>query len=104
MNLNKKKNALIAKLDFIQSQKSNIFARQNVQINIRQEDLEKRTVYDIEVEDVHEYFANRILVHNCSDAKRYIVTTALSVEYQNYLRGGKAAHVKSGKSIRKNSY
>lgn len=41
---------------------------------------------------------------HCSDAKRYVITVALSVEYQNYLRGGKAAHVKSGKSIRKNSY
>jgi len=27
-------------------------------------------VYDIEVEDVHEYFANGVLVHNC-DALRY---------------------------------
>lgn len=28
-------------------------------------------VYDIEVEDAHEYFANGILVHNCMDAVRY---------------------------------
>jgi intein/homing endonuclease len=30
-------------------------------------------VYDIMVEDCHEYFANGILVHNCVDALRYIV-------------------------------
>lgn len=30
-------------------------------------------VYDIMVEDCHEYFANGILVHNCVDALRYVV-------------------------------
>ena len=30
-------------------------------------------VYDIEVEDEHEYFANGVLVHNCIDAIRYAV-------------------------------
>lgn len=29
-------------------------------------DLEKQKVYDIEVEDAHEFFANGYLVHNCS--------------------------------------
>ena len=33
---------------------------------------EKRT-YDIEVENVHEFFANGILVHNCIDAARYVI-------------------------------
>jgi intein/homing endonuclease len=28
-------------------------------------------VYDITVEDEHEYFANGVLVHNCMDALRY---------------------------------
>ena len=32
-------------------------------------------VYDITVEDDHEYFANGILVHNCMDALRYCVYT-----------------------------
>ena len=31
-------------------------------------------VYDIMVEDCHEYFANGILVHNCIDAARYAIT------------------------------
>lgn len=30
-------------------------------------------VYDIEVEDMHEFFANGVLVHNCTDATRYWV-------------------------------
>ena len=33
--------------------------------------LEK--VFDLEIEDEHEYFANEILVHNCSDALEYFV-------------------------------
>lgn len=31
------------------------------------------SVYDLEVEDMHEFFANGILVHNCIDAARYYV-------------------------------
>ena len=37
----------------------------------------KEMVYDLEVEDAHEYFANGILVHNC-DALRYAVHTHFS--------------------------
>ena len=29
------------------------------------------TVYDLTVEDAHEFFANGVLVHNCIDALRY---------------------------------
>jgi intein/homing endonuclease len=35
-------------------------------------------VYDIMVEDCHEYFANGILVHNCLDALRYAVSYQLA--------------------------
>ena len=35
-------------------------------------------VYDIMVEDTHEYFANGILVHNCIDPLRYVCTHELS--------------------------
>ncbi|MDR2944053.1 MAG: hypothetical protein LBU81_03080 [Methanosarcinales archaeon] len=31
-------------------------------------------VYDLTVEDVHEFFANGVLVHNCMDAGRYGMT------------------------------
>ena len=30
-------------------------------------------VYNLEVEDAHEFFANGVLVHNCLDALRYLV-------------------------------
>ena len=32
-----------------------------------------KQVYDIEVEEAHEFFANGVLVHNCIDATRYVV-------------------------------
>lgn len=33
----------------------------------------KVPVYDLEVEGIHEYFANGLLVHNCMDATRYVI-------------------------------
>lgn len=39
------------------------------------------TVYDLTVEDTHEYFANGVLVHNCMDALRYaLVSTVPDLE------------------------
>jgi hypothetical protein len=35
---------------------------------------ERMDVYNLEVEDQHEYFANGVLVHNCYDATRYALT------------------------------
>lgn len=32
-----------------------------------------KNVYDIEVEEAHEFFANGVLVHNCIDAIRYVI-------------------------------
>lgn len=37
----------------------------------------KQQVYDIEVEEMHEFFANGVLVHNCMDAVRYYVLAVL---------------------------
>jgi PBSX family phage terminase large subunit len=37
--------------------------------------LKEDFVYDITVEDDHQYFANNILVSNCQDATRYILAT-----------------------------
>ena len=31
----------------------------------------EKVVYDLTVEDAHEFFANGVLVHNCIDATRY---------------------------------
>lgn len=35
----------------------------------------KAAVYDLTVEDCHEFFANGILVHNCMDACRYVMSS-----------------------------
>ena len=42
--------------------------------------LEERNelVYDIEVDECHEYFANGILVHNCIDGVRYVVLSEIT--------------------------
>jgi len=40
-------------------------------------DMRKEQVYDIEVEEMHEFYANGILVHNCMDAVRYYVLAVL---------------------------
>ena len=39
-------------------------------------------VYDIEVEDEHEFFANNILVHNCTDSLRYFLVGAFPNLYK----------------------
>jgi hypothetical protein len=46
-----------------------------------------KQVYDITVEDEHEYFANGILVHNCSDSNDYMFIAMYNSEYINYQRG-----------------
>ena len=37
---------------------------------------EKKRVFDISVNENHEYYANGILVHNCIDAARYLLNLA----------------------------
>lgn len=41
-------------------------------VSIKSENQAPERVYDLEVDGVHEYFANGILVHNCLDGFRYI--------------------------------
>ena len=50
-----------------------VFAEKCAVLNIiiRKKGIEH--VYDIEVDDMHEYFANGILAHNCVDAIRYVI-------------------------------
>lgn len=38
----------------------------------------KANVYDLMIEDEHEYFANGILVHNCIDALRYVALNKIN--------------------------
>jgi PBSX family phage terminase large subunit len=63
------------------------FATMNLQcINTPQQKHAQKNVknvYDLEIEDEHEFFANGILVHNCS---RYFITTALKDEYTQFLQ------------------
>jgi len=46
------------------------------------EDAGVAEVFDIEVENAHEFFANGVLVHNCADAGRYGLVTYLT-QYAN---------------------
>lgn len=53
------------------------FVRQGAKIGITPDAIEmQRRVYDIQVEGDHEYFANGILVHNCSDLCDYMMCEA----------------------------
>jgi intein/homing endonuclease len=45
----------------------------NVVECIEVKNVSRENVFDIEVKDMHEYFANGVLVHNCIDASRYAV-------------------------------
>ncbi len=45
----------------------------------------EQLTYDIEVEDMHEFFANGILVHNCIDATRYVILEKVLGAYGNGL-------------------
>lgn len=61
------------------------FSKVFVRINTNPEDcVQKRKVYDIEVEDGHEYFANGILVHNCGAATRYFITSYFMDVYNQH--------------------
>ena len=42
-------------------------------VKIVQHEQSEQEVYDLTIEDCHEYFANGILVHNCLDAAEYII-------------------------------
>jgi hypothetical protein len=53
------------------AQESTVQALELKGIEIIMED--SSNVYDIEVNETHEYFANGILVHNCMDAARYYI-------------------------------
>lgn len=41
---------------------------------------------------------------HCSDAKRYLITTAFPNEYETYLRGGKSQKIRTGRSLSKAGY
>jgi hypothetical protein len=49
--------------------------RERVLTNVEVNYAGKQKVYNMEVEDDHEYYANGILVHNCIDASKQLVTS-----------------------------
>ena len=57
-------------------------------------------VYDITVEDLHEFFANGILVHNCTDVADYVLCTFLSKSWLKYQRGGQSGTVLTTSTIK----
>lgn len=69
-------------INSILKQENVLFVKNNLkQINIiKQKLVEKNVVgtseeivYDLMIDETHEYFANNILVHNCIDASRYCI-------------------------------
>ena len=53
------------------------FVRDHVVQSIDVTDAGKKTVYNLEIENVPEYIANGVLVHNCIDAARYSLSLGL---------------------------
>lgn len=45
-------------------------------------------VYDLNVKDCHEFFANDILVHNCSDANDYLYCEIFKPQFDRFIGGG----------------
>ena len=52
-------------------------------VRFEREESWQEKVYDITVEDKHEYFVNGILVHNCMDAIRYAMNSILVPDSYN---------------------
>jgi intein/homing endonuclease len=46
--------------------------------HLEKEEKNKSEVYDLMIEECHEYFANGILVHNCIDPTRYFFAEMLA--------------------------
>jgi hypothetical protein len=40
--------------------------------SVEVKEAQSREVYDLMIEEDHEYFANSLLVHNCIDPLRYV--------------------------------
>ena len=47
--------------------------------------VSEQVVYDLEVTEQHEYFANGVLVHNCMDATRYVILSEVLGRNKKYL-------------------
>lgn len=86
-----------------QQEKQNI-VQENVEDELQPVYSEtKKRVYDIMVEDEHEYFANGILVHNCSDSNDYMICSAFASEFIAWQRGS-IIRPTTGKNYNKHIY
>ena len=54
------------------------FVQKRAVMKICRESKGERNVYDFEVDSVHEYIANGVVVHNCIDAVRYVALNHLA--------------------------
>lgn len=63
---------------------ANLLKINTMQKNVVQENAQQ--VYDLTVEDTHEYFANGVLLHNC-DISRYLITTVFASQYARFQTG-----------------
>ena len=77
----------------------NVFKNQNIVIKtvglVHCEVAENKMVYDLMIEDCHEYYANGILVHNCIDPLRYVVQNGRPKNSTNKPMMGKNYHKSS---------
>ena len=70
-------------------------------INSNSVGVSVQPVFDITVEQSHEFFANNILVHNCD----YIMCSAFATDFKQYQNGGPAAQIKTSRNpASKNAY
>jgi len=50
-------------------------------------EVQKETVYNLSVKDMHEYFANGVLVHNCDSIRYFVMTVPLKPVASGYETG-----------------
>lgn len=58
------------------------YVQKVVLLNIEEEKSDVVDVYDLMIDDVHEYIANGVLVHNCIDASRYACNYLIKQDQQ----------------------
>jgi hypothetical protein len=62
-----------------------IASRPIVVKNVHTSKEQDREVYDLTIEQCPEFYANGVLVHNCSDTKRYFLCEYFKNEYRRYI-------------------
>lgn len=74
-------NVNIAKNNLLKTNILNVdFVQEVVVYNVLKNKLQEDVVYDLEIEDIHEFIANNIIVHNSVDALRYAVSSHYGIK------------------------